>query len=307
MKQIFFSIDDVIRVFQELALHRPVSLFDHPFLGMLQRMHKKWGLKAQLNLFFFADPAWPGGAFALSDMPACYREEFRAAAPWLRLAFHADREFPEYPFIHIGYEEMKAAYTRMQREICRFAGEECLSPRLLLHYNAVSQAGCRALKDCGVRLLSSTCGPEPLTGESALSPAFLMRLHACQREETTRAYMKTRSGGDIIPAIRAYNHLSPEENARCDHSALASSANALGLPMKEFCHFLLNAHAPKEIEALLPARLQGEFIGIGNHEQYFYPDYPHYQPDYEKRIETICRMLRERDWQFIRMDELGPA
>ena len=51
-------------------------------------------------------------------------------------------------------------------------------------------------------------------------------------------------------------------------------------------------------------RIAGDFIGIGDHEQYFYPDYSHYQPDYQQRIETACRIMQEKGWQSIRMDEL---
>ena len=305
MKQYFFFIDDVIWPFRDISRLRPASIFDHPFLGMLKNMNRQYGLKVQLNLFFSTDPSYGGENFDLTQMTDQYREEFRENASWLRFAFHAEREFPGYPYVNVSYDEMKAAYTRVRDEVYRFAGEEIFSQRVLIHYNALSKAGCQALRDCGVTLLSSTDGPDIPAGESALSPANRERLLLNRTEDTTRPYFKTRSSGEKIPAIRAYNHLPDEMAQRCEHSHCAWTGNDLHLPMKEFCHLLLNVHKPQEIERLLPERITGDFIGIGDHEQYFYPDYSHYQPDYQQRIETACRILQEKGWQSIRMDELS--
>lgn len=305
MNQYFFFIDDVIWPFRDLSRQRPASIFDHPFLGTLKRMNRQYGLKTQLNIFFSTDPSYGGEGFDLTQMPDIYREEFRANASWLRFAFHAEKEFPGYPYVNISYDEMKAAYTRMRDEVYRFAGEEIFSHRVLIHFNAISKAGCQALRDCGVTLLSSIDGADLPEDYAALSPAARERMLTGRTEETTRPYLKTRSSGETIPAIRAYNHLSDDMALRCDHSPCAWAGNDLHLPMKEFCHLLLNLHAPAEIERLLPERITGDFIGIGDHEQYFYPDYSHYQPDYQQRIETACRIMQEKGWQSIRMDELA--
>ena len=305
MKQYFFFIDDVIWPFRDLSRQKPASAFDHPFLGMLKKLNRQYGMKVQLNIFFATDPSYGGEPFDLTQMPDIYRDEFRQNASWLRFAFHAERENPGYPYVNVPYDEMKHAYTRLRNEVYRFAGEESFSNRVLIHYNAISRAGCQALKDCGVTLLSSTDGPDIPEGESALSSTNRERLLLHRTEDTTRPYLKTRSDGGQIPAIRAYNHLPEDMHIRCDQSLCAWVGNELHLPMKEFCHLLLNMHEPQEVARLLPERIDGDFIGIGDHEQYFYPDYARYQPDYEQRIATACRILQEKGYQSIRMDELA--
>jgi hypothetical protein len=47
-----------------------------------------------------------------------------------------------------------------------------------------------------------------------------------------------------------------------------------------------------------------EFVGYGNHEQYFYKDYLAYQPEYFEKEELCARTLAERGHRFVFMEEL---
>ena len=47
-----------------------------------------------------------------------------------------------------------------------------------------------------------------------------------------------------------------------------------------------------------------EFIGTGSHEQYFYPDYYAYQPDYGDKIYLLAKMLHEFGYRFVTADEM---
>ena len=59
MKTFCFTIDDNIRFLKELTAQKPGSMFDHPYLAMLRRLHERFDLKIQLNLF----TVWKGLLF----------------------------------------------------------------------------------------------------------------------------------------------------------------------------------------------------------------------------------------------------
>ena len=71
MKTFCFTVDDNIRFFRDLSNGNQASLFEHPYLAMYKRLHEKYGLKIQLNLFY----EMPG--FDLSQMTNRFRQEWR--------------------------------------------------------------------------------------------------------------------------------------------------------------------------------------------------------------------------------------
>ena len=50
-----------------------------------------------------------------------------------------------------------------------------------------------------------------------------------------------------------------------------------------------------------------EFVGYGNHEQYFYKDYLAYQPEYFDKEMLCARTLKDRGYRFVFMEELANA
>ena len=74
MKSFCFTIDDNIRFFKELTEENFESMFEHPYLAMLRRLHEKFDLKIQLNLFYRL------GDFDLSMMTDRYAAEWERAA-----------------------------------------------------------------------------------------------------------------------------------------------------------------------------------------------------------------------------------
>ena len=79
MKNFTFTVDDNIRVFKEICVGNYGSLFDHPYLGMYKRLHERYGVKVQLNLFFECE------GFCLSDMTDRYKGEWEANSDWLKI------------------------------------------------------------------------------------------------------------------------------------------------------------------------------------------------------------------------------
>ena len=143
MKRFVFTVDDNIRVFREIKESRPKSLFDHPYLAAYRRLHERLGLKVQLNLFFE-----DGKGFSLLEMPSDYKAEWEANADWLRLSFHAKKEFDcSYEFSD--YETAFRDCENVQREILRFASEKNLATTTTIHFCMLTEDGLRAMEENG--------------------------------------------------------------------------------------------------------------------------------------------------------------
>ena len=97
------SSDDNIRFLMELNAGDYRSIFDHPYLAVYKKAHDRYGAQVHLNLFYAFDEtargcfSKPHPYFDLSMMTDRYKEEFRANADWLKLAFHSRSEFPDAP------------------------------------------------------------------------------------------------------------------------------------------------------------------------------------------------------------------
>ena len=77
MKSFCFTVDDNIRFLKELSSGSEQSLFAHPYPALYKRLHERYGLKVQLNLFY----EMPG--FDLSRMTDRFRKEWEENADWL--------------------------------------------------------------------------------------------------------------------------------------------------------------------------------------------------------------------------------
>ena len=153
INRFIFTVDDNIKFLRDLSAGEWSSIFDHPYLAMYKRLHEKFGLKVQLNLFF------EEGDFNLSMMPDKYRAEWRANAHWLKLSFHSRLE-NENPYIDSGYDEVYRDCEAVNREILRFAGEGSLAKTTTVHYCRATAEGLRALADAGVIGLLGLYGTE---------------------------------------------------------------------------------------------------------------------------------------------------
>lgn len=303
MKNYFFFIDDNIWIFRDLATQKPASLFDNAYLGFLKKMHEQYNIKVQLNIFFATAPEHKGPYFDLTLMPDTYKDEWIANSDWLRLAFHSSREFPDYPYINASYEEMKYEYSRVKEQVIRFAGKETLSSQLVIHCLPVTHAATKALMECGVNALASTYGFDaPEGSEDKVNPRFIERLNENHFEDTSRIYVKNSSGGILQYALRGYNHIPQEEADKYEYTS--KYYRELDIPVKRMAHVVLNSHSPEAIVNILTPMLDSEFIGIGNHEQYFYKDYRNYESDYCDRIEAAMKLLHDNGYTAIFMDEL---
>ncbi|MEG0766115.1 MAG: hypothetical protein RR482_00220 [Clostridia bacterium] len=244
-KRYRLSLDDNIWFLQDIARKGYDSLFENAYLAFFRTLHAQYGTKIHANLYYECPEH---GGFNLSQFPARYRAEWSAHRDWLRLAFHGRANKPDFYYLHAGYDEMYADCALVLREIRRFAGDT--GPVATLHFVDTTEAGIRALYDCGVR---------------ALMGLFLLT----DTGEPSLCYGASRA---FFDQVRRYAF------------ARDPKTGMVYFP----CDIVLNAYTPQEIPHVLDdmaARYPHRpFIDLLIHEQYFYPDYCDYLPDYRERV-----------------------
>ena len=189
--------------------------------------------------------------FDLSQMSDKFKAEWRQNADWLRLSFHALGEFPDKPYQHAGYEAVKKDCELVMKEIRRFAGEEVMGPMTTLHWGAATVEGSRALRDCG----------------------YVAQL----------GYFNV---DDELPAVSYY--LSVEERRHIKKRFIWRD-NREGIIFVR-SSIVIDKTDLDRIVPYLDSYAQGPgkppYLDLLVHEQYFYPFYEAYQPDFRERVLT---------------------
>ena len=259
-KKYRLSIDDNIRFLQDIAEHADVyrTIFDNPFLNVLRELHRTYGVKVHLNLFYES----VGGDFTLSMFPEKFKAEWEAQRDWIRLSFHAYREFPDAPYQDASYQTVKKDCDLVLGEIRRFAGEALLGPVTTIHWGAVNRAGSSALRAAGYK------GQLGYFNVDDDLPPVSYYLSVEERRHMKKRFIWKDESEDII-FIRS--------------------------------SMVLDKTAPGEIVPKMEAYAGAEsglppYVDYLIHEQYFYPDYEAYEPDYMERIERAVKWAREHGY-----------
>lgn len=304
----YFFIDDVIWVFRDIARQKPASLFDNAYMKMLKKAHDDNGMTVQLNVFYRTDFFYGNDEFTLAEMPDTYKEEFQANKDWLQLAFHAKQEFPDYPYVNASYEDVKDNFETIQREVERFAGPGCYADVLCTHWLPLSKDACRALADCGVRLVTPSAGEKwEFTGDESVLPYGHAARLKQNRKPETMLYTRKTNDERIRASICGYNHITEEELesiAKVNRSVKDKELN-IGYVSFEGCP-CLNLCTLEEIEEQLNKMIaEGqEMIAAATHEQYYYEDYLAYQPDTPEKIYLMSKILHDAGYRFVTASEL---
>jgi len=305
-KKAYFYIDDVIWVFRDLTRKRPTSLFDHPFLNALKTAYDKYGVKTQLNVFYKTSYFYGNDDFCLSEMTDAYKSEWEEASSWLKLAFHAKEEFPDYPHVNAKYEDVKAIYENITNEIRRFAGEKSIAYGITPHWLPVSYEGVKALYDCGVRLMNATFGD---SHEYNGDPSSLPYGHALRllnnRQPEAKIFSRNTRDVAINNSICAYNHVDAENYEKTIDNFKTIKDEKTGMHFKRLCNSAcLNLTPLDELEDEMNERIGAEFVALGTHEQYFYEEYLAYQPDYADKIYKMGEVLKKHGYEFFFVEEI---
>lgn len=299
-------VDDNIWVFRDLAAKRPASLFDNEYLKIYKDLHDKYNMKVQLNIFYKTDLYYGDDDFDLSRMPDCYKQEWEENSNWLRLAFHAKQEFPDYPYLNASYETVKKHFQQLEKEVIRFAGEATFTYDTNTHWLPMSYEGCRALVDCGVKRLGVSNGilleDEPYLAKLPYGHSGRLLQN---RKKESGIFKRNTADESIAISLKGYNHIDNETNEKTYHKNLFHKDEATGLNFKRFCTTgALNLYKKDEVEPLIMKNIGHEYIGIATHEQYFYSDYYVYQPDFGEKMEIAVKILHENGYESVFLDEI---
>jgi len=305
-KKAYFYIDDTIWVLRELTRTKPKSMFDIPLLKVLKTAHDKYGTKVQLNLFYRTDSFYGNDEFTLADVTDAYKAEWEKSADWLKLAFHAKEEFPDYPHVNARYEDVFDLFKTIEKEVFRFAGKKTFTYAVNTHWLPVSKDGCRAFKDCGAILLgASVGGREEYNGDPSSLPYGHAQRLLNNRKPETGVFTRNSRDASIAKSICSYNHFTPEISDATLHNLTYYTDAELDLRLKRFCSGpILNLTPVDEIEQELSAYIGNEFIGCASHEQYFFPDYFGYQSDSEEKVLRHAKYLTDNGYEFFFIEEI---
>ena len=267
-KRYTVRIDDNSFVFTDLQKQKYDSLFDHFYLKGLKELHEKYGSKFILKCFY--ENAHDPEKSNLSGVPSCYRDEFEKNSDWLHLAFHAWAEFPDRPYQHCSTERLAHDYDTTTAELCRIAGKKCCTPPTNVHWAMLEPHNFSFMRSRGVKILTSS--------------GFLSnRIIVDGRIETLE------QGGCDIGFFYEQDVARHMLQKRCfyddDHDLFLSRT-----------FFCFNIDTPEEIEAKIKAedaKGESDIMESVGHEQYAYPFYAMYLPDYFKRLEASCRVPAE--------------
>lgn len=250
------SSDDNILFLRDINDNRDTykSIFENPYLSVYKRAHDLYGAKVHLNLFYETDDMHTfnekGQYFNLSMMTDKFKSEFESNSDWLRLSFHARSEFPECPYEHTSAQRIKEDAQLINRQIIRFAGKKTLAHVTTVHFGTATREGTVALRGLGYASLAGyfehTAGGNPLV--AYYYPDRLID-HVGGRD----FWVNTED--DII-------------HARID-LVLNSVKYAKLLP---------------ELEKIRSCPHRAGFLELMIHEQYFYPQYSNYIPEFEALV-----------------------
>ena len=200
--------------------------------------------------------------FNLSQLSDEFKDEWKAQAEWIRLSFHALQEFPDMPYKNAGYEEVKKDCALVMKEIRRFAGPELMGPVTTVHWGELTEDGARAIRDAGYKgLLGYFNVDDDL-------PAVSFYLNKEQRRHMKRRWIWKDNAKDMV-FVR---------------SSIVIDKKDLPTIRPYLDAYKQNGNIPPYVDLLV-------------HEQYYYPFYEAWQPDFRERILTAVEWAKDNGYQ----------
>lgn len=277
MKKFRLSSDDNILFLQDINKNkdRYSSIFENPYLAIYKKAHDSFGAKVHLNLFYEFIPnsrdfSGEREYFNLSMMTDKFRDEFRKNSDWLKLAFHANAEYPDKPYKDASPDKIREDYTKICREIERFAGAECISNTTTVHWGEATKEGVRELRRLGLR---------SLTGYFRKSNDGIPRV----------SYYFDADRLDLVANSDYFYDTETDMNfVQID----------LVLNEKTYEHNMIM------LGSIIKDPLRGGFVSLMIHEQYFHKDYKRYLPDFKFRVLDACDMLAKNGYIGVHLKDL---
>jgi len=258
-----FSIDDNSFFLRDVARKKYPSLFDCFYLQMLRDLHRKYGVKFTLNIYYTT-----GDDFTLAQFPDCYRGEWRDNAGWMKLAFHSYANDPDRPYQDAEPEKLIADLDLVAAEIHRFAGEETYAPPTVIHWGMTRHTAFKPLFDRGVRALSGYFA----RGDNGYDVNYLW-------DDVHSAYLSRHDAWKDFESGIVFSRV----DIVCNTVPIDRIAETLELLTKD----------PNT----------AEIMDLFTHEQYFWPFYHNYIPDHPQRLDVAIRWVTEHGYKPVFLHE----
>ncbi len=252
-----FSIDDNSFFLRDIAQKEYRSLFDCFYLKMLRDLHKQYGVKFTVNIYYTT-----GDDFSLPQFPDRYKGEWRDNSDWMKLAFHAYANEPARPYQDSPPEKLIADLDLVAGEIHRFAGEEAYAPPTVIHWGMTRPTAFKPLFERGVRVLSGyfrkgASGYDVNYLWDDVHSEYLSERDAWKDFESGIVFSRVDIICNTVPVDRIVGTLEPQ----------AKDPNT------------------------------AEIMDLFTHEQYFWPFYQNYIPDHPKRLDVAIRWVTENGYK----------
>ena len=256
------GVDDVIWCFENIYKHQDeyASIFDDPYLSMYRDLHEQYGIHVHMHIYYQT----VDGSFNLSMFPDKYRDEFCRNADWLRFSFHALADMPDSPYRNASCEQVLKEGRLVEKEILRFAGPEVMDHVTSQHWADSALPGTRAFRALGYKVLDAY-----FIFDDAGNPRISYYLNAEQAGHAASRDFWVDNSEDIIFVkddiiLNDGNYTLVDIDAALDRAAAAED------------------HA---------------FMYLLIHEQYFYPHYEFYEPDYRERLFRGVKWCEEHGYR----------
>jgi hypothetical protein len=200
--------------------------------------------------------------FNLSLMPDKFKGEWKDNSDWIRLSFHALQNDPDHIYANSGYDEVKRHCEMVKEQIRRFAGEEVMDSVTTLHWGECTIEGARALHDCGYTGLAGY-----FNVDDNQSPVSYYLNEDQRRNLKKRFIWKDNKEGLIFGRI-------------------ALVINTVKQPQ-----------IVPYLDSLKKDSWKPGFLDLMIHEQYFYPAYVAWQPDYREKVFTSVKWAVENGYK----------
>jgi hypothetical protein len=257
-----FSIDDNSFFLRDIAAKQYASLFDCFYLDMLRTLHREYGTKFSVNIYYEAAEEFGQSRFVLPEFPDRYKGEWERCADWLGLAFHAYANMPDRPYQYASPEQLLRDLDRVEEEIVRFAGEQTLIPPTVIHWGMIVPEARRPLYERGVRVLSGFGHPTSHGYDVNYwldhARSEYLWLHDCLKDFDSGLVF---SRADIVCTNTPVDRIAPT------------------------------------LESLHADPNHREIMDLFTHEQYFWDLYPHYVADHPERLDAAIRWVTERGYE----------
>jgi hypothetical protein len=253
-----FSLDDNIWFLRDIA--RNANRYKSIFENPYMALWKSMHDKYGAKIHF--NIYYETDGFNLSQMPDKFKPEWQANRDWIRLTFHARADKPDKPYIHASGTQIGGDYRLITREIERFAGRELLSSTTTVHWGEATLDGVRALRAEGIKLL--------------------VGYFEFDKGAPTVSYYLDAPRVKYLMG-RDYWKDTKEDVIFLRHDIVINT-----LPLDKIVPHLEKVAADPH---------QSELMELMIHEQYFYPEYPRYQPDYSAKVEKTIEWATRKGYK----------